>query len=126
MEGSVLSSLTNPTAVAISKAAMVMLDPGIGHAPRVVLTTSRIGRRASSAEIQSLNIMKEEEGSTVMLGEGSTTVEGWEAIVMMMRKATMCSLDSTIWRNRARRKLRGDTTATETGCTGLSSVSEAG
>ena len=92
MEGSVLSSLTNPTAVAISKAATAMLDPGIGHAPRAVLITSLIGRRASSAEIQSLNIM--EEGSTVMLGEGSTTVEGWEAIVMS--KATMCSLDSTM------------------------------
>ena len=62
------------------------LDPGIGHAPRVVLITSRIGRRASSAEIQSLNIMEEEEGSTA--------VEGWEAIVVS--KATMRSLDSTI------------------------------
>ena len=60
MEGSVLSSLTNPTAVAFSKAATVTLDPGIGYAPRVVLTTLRIGRRASSAEIQSLNIMEEE------------------------------------------------------------------
>ena len=86
MEGSVLSSLTNPTAVAISKAATAMLDPGIGHAPRVVLTTSRIGRRASSAEIQSLNNMEEEEGST--------TVEGWEAIVVS--KATMRSLGSTM------------------------------
>ncbi len=91
---SVLSSLTNPTAVAISKAAMAMLDPGIGHAPRVVLTTSRIGRRASSAEIQSLNIMEEEEGSTVMLGEGSTTVEGWEATIMS--KVTMRGLGSTM------------------------------
>ena len=85
---SVLSSLTNPTAVAISKAAMAMLDPGIGYAPRVVLTTLRIGRCASSAEIQSLNIMKEEEGST--------TVEGWEAIVMMTSKATMFDLGSTM------------------------------
>ena len=83
---SVLSSLTNPTAVAISKAAMAMSDPGIGHAPRVVLITSRTGRRASSAEIQSLNIMEEEEGST--------TVEGWEAIAVS--KATMCSLGSTM------------------------------
>ena len=90
---SVLSSLTNPTAVAISKAATAMLGSGIGHAPPVVLTTSRIGRRASSAEIQSLNIM-EEEGSTVMLGEGSSTVEGWEAIAVS--KATMCSLGSTM------------------------------
>ena len=86
MEGSSLSSLTNPTAVAISKAAMAMLGSGIGHAPRVVLITSRIGRHASSAVIQSLNNMEEEEGST--------TVEGWEAIVMS--KATMCSLDSTM------------------------------
>ena len=86
MEGSVLSSLTNPTAVAISKAAMAMLDPGIGHAPRAVLTTSPIGRRASSAVIQSLNNMKEEEGSM--------TVEGWEAIVMS--KVTMRGLGSTM------------------------------
>jgi len=88
MEGSVLSSLTNPTAVAISKAATVTLDPGIGYAPRVVLITSRTGRRASSAEIQSLNIMEEEEGST--------TVEGLEAIVIMMSKATMRGLGSTM------------------------------
>ena len=91
MEGSIpssLSSLTNPTTVAISKAATAMLDPGIGHAPRVVLTTSRTGRRASSAEIQSLNNMKEEEGSMVE--------EGWEAIVMMTSKATMFDLGSTM------------------------------
>ena len=86
MEGSVLSSLTNPTAVAISKAATAMLDPGIGYAPRVVLTTSPIGRRASSAEIQSLNNMK----------EGSNMVEGWEAIVMMISKVTMRGLGSTV------------------------------
>ena len=86
MEGSVLSSLTNPTAVAISKAAKVTLDPGIGYAPRVVLTTSPIGRRASSAVIQSLNIMEEEEVSMVE--------EGWEAIAVS--KATMCSLGSTM------------------------------
>ena len=94
MKGSTLSSLTNPTAVAISKAATAMLDPGIGYAPRVVLTTSPIGRRASSAEIQSLNNMKEEEGSTVMLGEGSMVEEGWEAIIM--RKVTMRGLGSTM------------------------------
>ena len=93
---SVLSSLTNPTAVAISKAAMAMLDPGIGHAPRAVLTTSPIGRRASSAVIQSLNNMKEEEGSTVMLREGSMVEEGWEAIVMMTSKVTMRGLGSTM------------------------------
>ena len=97
MEGSilsVLSSLTNPTAVAISKAATAMLGSGIGHAPPVVLTTSRIGRRALSAAFQSLNNMKEEEGSTVMLGEGSMVEEGWEAIIMS--KATMLGLGSTI------------------------------
>ena len=93
---SVLSCLTNPTAVAISKAATAMLDPGIGYAPRVVSTTLPIGRHASSAEIQSLNNMKEEEGSTVMLGEGSMVEEGSEAIVMTMSKATMLSLDSTM------------------------------
>ena len=97
MEGSilsVLSSLTNPTAVAISKAATVMLDPGIGYAPRGVLITSRTGRRASSAEIQSLNNMKEEEGSTVMLREGSMVEEGWESIIMS--KVTMRGLGSTM------------------------------
>ena len=86
MEGSVLSSLTNPTAVAISKAAMAVLDPGIGYAPRVVLTTSPIGRRASSAVIQSLNIVEEEEVSMVE--------EGWEAIIMS--KVTMHGLGSTM------------------------------
>ena len=86
MEGSTLSSLTNPTAVAISKAATAMLDPGIGHAPPVVSTTLRIGRRALSAVIQSLNNTE----------EGSTTVEGWEAMVMMTSKATMLGLGSTI------------------------------
>ena len=116
MEGSilsVLSSLTNPTAVAISKAATAMLDPGIGHAPRVVLKTSCIGRRASCAEIQSLNNMK----------EGSTAVEGWEAIVMMMSKATMRGLGSTMQRGRMCRKVRGGTAATETR---VSNVSEVG
>ena len=86
MEGSIPSSLTHPTAVAISKADKAMLDPGIGHAPRVVSTTLRIGRRASSAVIQSLNNMEEEEGSTA--------VEGWEAIVVS--KATMRGLGSTM------------------------------
>ena len=94
MKGSILSSLTNPTTVAISKAATAMLDPGIGHAPRVVLKTSRIGRRASCAKIQSLNNMKEEEGSTVMLREGSMVEEGWESIIMS--KVTMRGLGSTM------------------------------
>ena len=116
MEGSVLSSLTNPTAVAISKAAKVTLDPGIGYAPRVVLITSRIGRRASSAVIQSLNNMEEEEGST--------TVEGWEAIAVS--EATMLSLDSTIWRDRACRKVRGRPAVAETRGLEVSNVSEVG
>ena len=94
-----------------------MLDPGIGYAPRVVLTTSPIGRRASSAEIQSLNIMEEAEGSTMG--------EGWEAIVMMTSTATMLGLGSTIWRDRACRKVQGGTAVAETRGPEVSNVSKA-
>ena len=69
-----------------------------------------------------------EEGITVMLGEGTTMVEegGSEAIVMMMSKATMRSLDSMIRRDRAYRKGRGGTAAAETRGPEVSNVSEVG
>jgi len=38
--------------------------------------------------------MKEEEGSTVMLREGSMVEEGWESIIMS--KVTMRGLGSTM------------------------------
>ena len=61
----------------------------------------------------------------VILGEGTTTVEeGSEAIVMS--KATMRSLGSIIRRDRACRKVRGRTTATETRGLEISNVSEVG
>ena len=66
-----------------------------------------------------------EEGSRVMLGEGTTTVEeGSEAIVMS--KATMCSLGSIIRRDRACRKARGGIAAAETRGLEISNVSEVG
>ena len=84
----------------------------------ILITTAHLAARCPACSIK-------EEGSRVMLGEGTTTVEeGWEAIVMS--KATMCSLDSTIRRDRACRKARGGTTATETRGPEISNVSEVG
>ena len=86
----------------------------------ILITTAHLAARCPACSIK-------EEGSRVMLGEGTTTLEeGSEAIVMMMSKATMRSLGSIIRRDRAYRKVRGGATAAETRGPEVSRVSEVG